>query len=460
MPDTGMHPAARELPPVTGRRNAWVLVTLCLGVLVAQVDTSVVNLATQPIATSFGASVGALQWVLDGYNLAYAVLLLTGGLIADLYGRRRVFQAGAAVIGAASLGCALAPSIGILVAARVAAGIGAAMLLPTSLAIVRVVWPEQESRRRALGVWASCNGLAFAIGPTVGGVLIQWFGWPSVFYLAVPLVLAAFVMAHVVVPESADPSGRRLDLPGQVLGAVALGALVVAGIDSHQEGSAWAVSLAVAMVALGMFVRVERRAGPTALVPLALFRQPAVCGAIVATAAMTFGIYGMIFLVPLIWQSSGLLGAEGAGLGLLPCAVVFFLVSQPSGHLANRVGVRIMTAGGTAVIACGLAVLAATQAGRPLAASEIGLALTGVGMGLNTGPLMSVAVGAVEAGRSGTASALVNVARMTGATLGVAVLGAAFALWHGGADGLRAAMLVGAAVQLLGAITAWVTIRG
>jgi len=460
MPDTGMHPAARELPPVTGRRNAWVLVTLCLGVLVAQVDTSVVNLATQPIATSFGASVGALQWVLDGYNLAYAVLLLTGGLIADLYGRRRVFQAGAAVIGAASLGCALAPSIGILVAARVAAGIGAAMLLPTSLAIVRVVWPEQESRRRALGVWASCNGLAFAIGPTVGGVLIQWFGWPSVFYLAVPLVLAAFVMAHVVVPESADPSGRRLDLPGQVLGAVALGALVVAGIDSHQEGSAWAVSLAVAMVALGMFVRVERRAGPTALVPLALFRQPAVCGAIVATAAMTFGIYGMIFLVPLIWQSSGLLGAEGAGLGLLPCAVVFFLVSQPSGHLANRVGVRIMTAGGTAVIACGLAVLAATQAGRPLAASEIGLALTGVGMGLNTGPLMSVAVGAVEAARSGTASALVNVARMTGATLGVAVLGAAFALWHGGADGLRAAMLVGAAVQLLGAITAWVTIRG
>ncbi|HEX4262409.1 MAG TPA: MFS transporter [Acetobacteraceae bacterium] len=460
MPDIGVTPATHELPAESGRRRGWVLATLCLGVLVAQVDTSVVNLAMQPIRASFGASVGALQWVLDGYNLAYAILLLSGGLIADLTGRRRVFRAGAAVIGAASVACAFAPGIGVLIAARIAAGVGAAMLLPASLAIVRVVWPEPRARRHALGVWASCNGLAFVIGPTLGGFLIERFGWPSVFLVAVPLVLAAFVMAGLVVPESADPADRRLDLAGQVLGAVALGGFVLAGIDGHQGGSAWVASLALAVVALALFLRVEHRAGAAAMVPLALFRQPPFCGAVAATAAMTFGIYGMIFLVPLLWQATGLLRPQGAGLALLPCALVFFLVSQRSGHLANRFGVRVMVAGGAAMIGCGLIVLACTEGGRPLPMAEIGLALTGIGMGLTTGPVMSVAVGAVEATRSGTASALINVARMTGATLGVALLGAAFAWGGGGVAGLRVAMLAGATVQLLGAAVAWVTVRG
>ena len=148
-----------------------------------------------------------------------------------------------------------------------------------------------------------------------------------------------------------------------------------------------------------------------------------------------------------------------SGLGLLPCAVLFFLVSPRSGHLAQRVGVRAMTAFGTGVIGCGLLVLATTRAGQPLPVAELGLALTGIGMGMNTGPLMSVAVEAVTAARSGTASALINVARMAGATLGVAFLGTAFALWHGGAPGLRAAMLIGGVVQLCGALVAWMTIH-
>ena len=174
---------------------------------------------------------------------------------------------------------------------------------------------------------------------------------------------------------------------------------------------------------------------------------------------MTFGVYGVIFLVPLVWQSSGFLTSQAAGLALMPCALAFFLIAPRSGHMAQGVGVRVMTAGGTALIACGLLVLAATQAGRPFALAQIGLVLAGIGMGLNTGPLMSVAVDAVSAARSGTASALINVARMTGATLGVAFLGSAFAWLHGGVDGLRTAMLIGAAVQLCGALVAWATIR-
>ena len=451
----------------TRRRRAAILLTLCLGVLVAQVDTSVVNLAMHPIGLAFRASVTALQWVLDGYNLTYAVLLLTGGLLADLYGRRRVFQVGAGILAAASVACALAPSIGVLIAARVATGAGAALLLPATLAIVRVVWTDPGQRRRALGVWASCNGLAFVIGPTLGGLLIEHFGWPSVFLLSVPLALAALLLAGLVITESAHPHERTFDLPGQLAGAAALGGLVFAAIDGHQGahesghlggGHVWIAALAVSAVALPTFLALEHRANRAAVVPLELFRNPAFRGAIAATACMTFGIYGMIFLLPLVWQASGALGPEAAGLALLPCALVFFLVSPRSGHLAQHVGVRTMTAGGTAIIGCGLLLLATTQAGRPLPLAALGLALTGIGMGLNTGPLMSVAVNSVTAARSGTASALINVARMAGATLGVACLGAVFALWGGGAPGLRAAMLAGGAVQLLGAAVAWITI--
>jgi predicted MFS family arabinose efflux permease len=239
---------------------------------------------------------------------------------------------------------------------------------------------------------------------------------------------------------------------------VVLGGLAFAAIDNGDDALGRIAAVAAAL-ALPLFLVVERRAGAAALVPLDLFRKPAFTGAIAATAAMTFGIYGMIFLLPLAWQSSGLLGPEGAGLALMPCALVFFLVSPRSGALAQRLGTRAMTAGGTALIGCGLLVLAATDAGAPLLLAEGGLVLAGIGMGLNTGPLYSVAVGAVAAARSGTASALINVARMAGATLGVALLGSAFALLDGGDAGLRAAMLAGGIVEFCGAAAALATIR-
>ncbi len=430
-----------------------VLLAMCLGVLIAQVDTSVVNLAMQPIGQAFHASVASLQWVLDAYNLVYAALLLSGGLVADLYGRRRAFVAGAALMLVASLVCAFAPDIGVLIAARAGAGIGAALLLPSSLAIIRVVWPDRAARNRALGIWASCNGLAFAIGPSLGGFLIDRFGWGSVFLLAVPLALGALVLARRAVPESADPAHRHFDLAGQGLGAAVLASLAFAAIAAHDGGAGWA-ALIVAAAGLPLFLRIERRRGPGALVPLDLFAQPAFSGAFAATAAMTFGMYGAIFLLPLVWQSSGLLRPDQAGLALLPVSLVFFVVSTQSGRLGERLGLCAMTAGGTALIGLGLIVLSATQSGRPLGLAEAGFVLAGLGMGLNTGPLMSIAVGAVPPARSGTASSLINVARMTGATLGVAVLGTIY-----GAGGLTAAMLTGGIVQLCGAAAAWATVR-
>jgi len=350
----------------------------------------------------------------------------------------------------------------VLIGGRAAAGVGAALLLPASLAIVRVVWQDAQARGRALGIWASCNGLAFAIGPSIGGLLIQRFGWPSVFLLVVPLGAAALLLAAVSVPESANPESRRFDAPGQILGAIVLGSLAFAAIAGGAGSLVRLVALACAALAAPLFLRVERNADAAALVPLDLFGKPAFRGAIAATTAMTFGIYGMIFLLPLLWQSSGQgaahLGAAGAGLALMPISLVFFLVSTRSGRLAERFGARAMTAGGTAIIACGLIVLAATRASAPLWLTEAALVIAGLGMGLNTGPLLSVAVAAVTAARAGTAAALFNLARMSGAVLGVAVLGTIFAAMGGGAAGFRAAMLAGGLIQLGGAAIAHATI--
>jgi DHA2 family methylenomycin A resistance protein-like MFS transporter len=446
--------------PRRGTTNrTLVLLALCLGVLVAQIDTSVVNLATHAIGVTFQAGVAPLQWVLDAYNLVYAVLLLSGGLVADLYGRRRAFAIGAAVMAAGSLVCAFAPTIGVLIAARAVTGLGAALLLPSSLAILRVVWPEPAARARTLGIWASCNGLAFAIGPSIGGLLIEQFGWRSVFLLVVPLASVAFALAWLTVPESADPEGRHFDLPGQLSGALALSGLALAAITSHDGGYQWIAALLLTALALPLFLWTEHRRGAAALVPLDLFRIRPFSGAIAATASMTFGMYGLIFLLPLVWQAEGHLTPGQAGLSMMPTALVFFALSTQSGRLVQRFGTRAMAAGGTAVIGCGSLIVAATHAGSPLLLAQLGLLLTATGMGLNTGPLHGIAVGSVAQARSGTASAMINVARMTGATLGVALLGAVFALLHGGAAGLHAAMLIGGLVQLTGAFVAYRWIR-
>jgi len=435
------------------------LLTLCLAVLVAQVDMAVVNLATRPIGAHFHAGVGALQWVLDAYNLVYAVLLLTGGLLADLYGRRRIFMIGVAIFTAASLLCAVAPSIGVLIAGRALAGLGAALSVPASLAIIRVVWRDEAERGHALGIWAGCNGLAMAIGPTVGGLLIGGFGWRSIFLVVVPFGVAALALARPSIPESSDPQDRSFDAPAQVLGALALGGLALAAIESHGAPIVAAAAFVASVIALAFFLRVEAKSGPGALVPIDIFRAPAFRAAIVGTTGMTFGMYGVLFLLPLTWQSAGTLSAIHAGLALMPMALVFVVLSPFSGWLRERLGGRTVTAGGVAVIGLGLLTVALGADHDSIVFDEVGLVLTGLGMGIATGPLMAAAVGAVEPARSGTASALINVARMAGATIGVAVLGAVYALAGGGADGLRLAMLLGGGAQIACAASAWLSMR-
>jgi EmrB/QacA subfamily drug resistance transporter len=446
---------------------ALILLTTSLGVLIAQIDTSVVNLAVARIGVDLGVGVTALQWVIDAYNLVYASLLLTAGTLADLYGRRRIFALGIGLITLGSFVCGLAPNTLVLIGGRAVAGLGAALEVPTSLAILAIAYPDTNKRTQALGLWASCNGLAFVIGPTLGGVLINAAGWRSIFLLIIPLCIAALALTATAVPESKHPEGRQLDLPGQALAAAALGALSLGVIEGPRWGwgsigslSAFAISIA----AMLLFLR--RQTSDAALAPLALFSNSAFSASLGAAAAMTFGMYAMLFLTPLYLQSARGDTALAAGIELLPLSIAFVAVSQMSGRIANRFGPRLPMTAGMTMMGAGLFLLALIPLCDSLFLVESALMVIGCGLGLNTGPVNAVAVANVAAARSGTASGLLNTARMAGATLGIAVLGAVFAMYadRGGHGrdiiaGLPAAYIGGGICEWIGAAVAFAFIR-
>ncbi len=461
------------LPMLRGQRAyaaTPILLTMSLGVLIAQIDTSVVNLALKHIGVDLNAGVNTLQWVVDAYNLVYASLLLTAGTLADMYGRRKIFALGMALFTVGSLICGLASDAVVLITGRAIAGLGAALEVPTSLAILTVAYPDTRRRAHALGLWASCNGLAFVIGPTVGGVLVDAVGWRSIFLLIIPLCALALVLTITSVPESKDRKGRRLDLTGQALAIVALGALSLAVI----EGPRWSwlsiesiASFGISVLAAAWFLR-RQASTDGGLVPLSILKNPVFSACLAVAAAMTFGMYAMLFLTPLYLQSEHGVSALLAGLELLPMSVTFVVVSQSSGKIANAFGPRVPMTAGMTMMGVGLFILALIPINDSLLLIEAALLVIGCGLGLNTAPVNAVAVAAVSTARSGTASGLVNTARMIGATLGVAVLGAVFAVFAGSGDigdsghivaGLAPAFIIGGIVEMIGAAVAFRFIR-
>ena len=449
------------------QKSAAILATMCLGVFLAQLDSTVAYLGTKAIADDLKSGVSQMQWVLDAYDLTYATFLMTGGALGDIYGRRRVFVIGVALIVAGSLVCAVAPDGATLIAGRALTGLGSALELPTSLAIVTVTFTDAKARGRALGIWASCNGLAMAIGPTVGGFLVDAVGWRSIFFLSVPVGLAAVAMAQWRVPESSHPEGRHLDPVAQALAIVAIGTLSFVTIEGQHLGwTSWPIIATAATIMLAgiAFVRWERdRAG--AMVPLDIFGNQGFNAALAIAALMTFGMYAMLFLTPLYLQSVIGSTAFQAGLQLLPLSLAFVIVSNASGALTSKFGLRAMLVGGMACMGGGLLILASLVAAKNIWAVEAALLVIGIGLGLNTGPVNAVAVGAVPPARSGTASGLVNTARMVGATMGIAALGAVYAGYAKGGtpsgmlDGLRFAYLGGGIGELFGGVIAFAFIR-
>lgn len=455
---------------VVGRdRPELVLVATSLGVLLAQIDTSVVNLAVKSIGADLHSGVSAMQWIIDSYNLVYASLLLTGGTLGDLYGRRRIFVLGIALFAVGTVICAVAPSTEILIVGRVVSGLGAAFEVPMSLVLLSAAFPDRRQRAHAMGIWASCNGLAFIIGPTLGGWLVDSIGWRSIFFVILPICAAALALTFHAVAESADPKGRRLDLPGQGLAVTGLAAVAFAVI----EGSHWGWNstpllciLGLAVAASTAFVWVEARTqGP--LLPLSFLRQPVFSAALACAGLMTFGMYALLFITPLYLQTVRGASPVVAGLELLPLSVSFVVISQLVGLLNNRFGPRMVMTSGMVCMGVGALLISFVGPATGLAVIEAELTIVGVGLGLNTAPVNGVAVAALPAARSGTASGLVNTSRMVGATLGVAILGTVFAAYAGEEarldagflPGLHAAMSGSAATELLGAAIALAFIR-
>jgi EmrB/QacA subfamily drug resistance transporter len=421
------------------------------------------------IGADLGSGVSQMQWVIDVYNLVYATLLLTGGTLGDLYGRRRIFACGIALFTLGTIVCALAPNSAILITGRAISGLGAALELPMSLVLLTLVYPEGKSRAHALGIWASCNGLAFIIGPTLGGFLVGSAGWRSIFYLILPACAAALILTHSAVSESSSPRGRKLDLTGQALAIVAIGGLAFAAIEGSHWGWTSLPILAIAALGLtagGAFFLFEKQLDG-ALVPLDLFSNRVFSSALSIAALMTFGMYALLFLMPLYFQTMRGASPFLAGLQMLPMSISFVLVSQMTGHMTNSIGPRLIMTGG--MVCMGLGAILLAFVGESTNPWLIGgaLLIVGIGLGLNTSPVNGVAIANVPQARSGTASGLLNTARMIGATFGIAILGglfAAFAGQHavaggGFLSGLRAAMLFGGSAELVGAAVAFAFIR-
>ncbi|HTM72396.1 MAG TPA: MFS transporter [Pseudolabrys sp.] len=450
------------------RDPRFVLLATSLSVLLAQIDTSVVNLGLKSIAHDLNAGVSEMQWVIDAYNVVYATLLLTGGTLGDIYGRRRIFLLGITLFTGGTIVCALAPNAAALIVGRALSGLGAAFALPMSLVLLTRAYPHREERAHAMGIWASCNGLAFIIGPTLGGWLVDSAGWRSIFYMSLPVCAAALLLTLSAIEESSEPEGRRLDLPGQVLAIIALGGFALAAI----EGSHWGWTtplfavLAAAAFAAVAFVRIEART-PGPLLPLSLLGQPVFSAALAVAGLMTFGMYALLFLMPLYFQTVRGATPFIAGLELLPMSVSFVVVSQLVGYLTNNLGPRIVMTAGMACMGFGALAIAFISKSTSPVLIELALFVVGIGLGLNTAPVNGVAVAAVPPARSGTASGVLNTARMVGATMGVAILGSVFAAYAGQQaniaagfmPGLRAAMIVAGLAELLGAIIAAAVIR-
>jgi EmrB/QacA subfamily drug resistance transporter len=418
-----------------------------MGVLVAQLDTSVVNLAVARLRDSLSSDSYMLRWFVDAYNLTYATAILSAGGLGDRLGHRRLFVIGIGIFTVGSFACALAPTAAALVAARAFTGLGAALAIPATLALLSLSFPAGESRTRALGVWASMNALAFAIGPLVGGALADTLGWRSIFAVAIPFGIATLLIARRL-PES-GAHARTLDVPGQTLAALALGTLTAAGMAVGTRDTARSLFwLSIAVGALVAFV-VRERSTREPLVDLGLFRDVAFSSANAVTALMTFGMYGMLFVTPLALQTLHHRSALEAGSILLAMSIAFFLSSTHSRTFVHLLGRQGTIATGMAAMGIGCFGLA-LGVDQPPVVYCVPLVVIGFGLGLATGPLLGYIVERAPKEHAGVASGIANAARMLGATVGVALLGGAFSAATADELSLRVALTCAGAAELAG----------
>ncbi len=418
----------------TERRRWWILVTLCLSVLLVVVDNTIVNVALPTISRKLSASTQDLQWVVDAYTLVFAGLLLVGGNLGDRIGRRRVLQAGLALFAVTSVGAALSRSTGELIAARAAMGVAAALIYPATLALLTSVFTVARERAMAIGVWSGVSGLAVAIGPVSGGLLLEHFAWSSVFFVNVPIVVVAVTAGLVLLPESRDRRAGRFDPLGALLSVAGISLLTWSIIEAPRHGWASATTMAglsgsLAILAAFGWWQARR---PDPLLDVRLFRNPRFTAASGAIALAFFGLFGFIFLITQYFQVVRGFDPLRAGVATLPFAIVTGAVSPVAIMLMKRAGTKAVVTAGLALMSIGFVVASGMTAdtaywGRII----LSMTLMAAGLGLTTSPATDAIMGALPRDKAGAGSAVNDTTREVGGTLGVAIIGSVLSSAYG-----------------------------
>ena len=414
----------------TTRRRWWILAVLCLSVLLVVVDNTIVNVALPTISRKLSASTQDLQWVVDAYSLVFASLLLVGGNLGDRLGRRRILQAGLVLFAVTSAGAGVSGTTGELTGARAAMGGAAALIFPATLALLITAFTDQRERATAIGIWSGVTGLAVAIGPVTGGLLLRHFSWRSVFFVSVPIAVIALLAGVLVLPESRDPQAGRFDPAGTLLSVAGAGLLVWTVIEAPARGWASAATLggfAGSMVLLAGFVFWQARR-PDPMLDVRLFASARFSAAAAAIALAFFGLFGFIFMITQYFQLVRGWDPLRAGVATLPFALVTGALSPVAIMMMKQAGTKIVVASGLLVMSGGF-VLAATL--RPGSAYWgpviISMTLMAAGLALITSPATEAISGALPPAKAGAGSAVNDFTRELGGALGVAVIGSVMA---------------------------------
>ena len=434
-----------------------ILLAASFAFIIVQLDVTIVNVALPEIGRELAASVSALQWVVDAYTLGFAVFLLSAGVLGDRFGARRVFLSGFALFTLASLACALAPGALALNLARAVQGVGAALLVPSSLAILNAAYAHDKAQlAKAIAWWTAAGGVSIAAGPVLGGLLMSFAGWRSIFWGNVPICVLGFWLTLRVVPAlRGKDATRSFDIPGQVLAIVALTTFIGAVIEFNALGASSRLvqgALLVALVAAVLFVRSQRRSAAPML-PLGLFRDVGFSGAVLFGVLVNFAYYGVIFVLSFYLQKVRGFSVMHAGLVFLPLTGTFIFSNIASGRMQARLGSRSPMIIGGLIGAAGYALLAVFGVSSDSSFLQMlpGLALIPAGMGLAVPAMTTAILAAVERSQAGTASAVLNTARQVGGAMGVAIFGAM--------QNIHLALAISSALLLLGALLAWRCIK-
>lgn len=407
-------------------RRWWTLAAMCFALFMVMLDNTVVNVALPSIQRSFDASLSSLEWTINAYSLSFAVLLVTGGRLGDIFGRRLVFLIGVVVFATASALIGFAPTEGWLVAFRALQGVGAALMMPATLSIITNAFPPEE-RGKAIGTWAGVSAIALALGPLLGGWLTEDVTWRAIFFINIPVAIVAVFVTLFATRESRDETAtREVDIPGIAALTIGLTALVLALV----EGNAWGWGsprilglFAAAIAGLGAFVVLERRSHAP-IVDFAFFRSRSFVGANVVAFAISFGMFAVFFFLALYMQNILKFSPLETGVRFLPSTLVIMVAGPLAGRLADRVGPRTPLVIGLTLVTISLAWQSRVQVDTSYGFLVVPFILLGLGMGFTMSPMSTAAMNAVDRTKAGVASGTLSMTRMVGGTFGVAALGA------------------------------------